>query len=240
VRAYLDLPRSLRPPVVLEARAPWEARANRRRPPVAPPGEGRAVLLLPGFYSTDTSLGRLARWLADAGWRVGGLGSANRACADVVAERAADRLARLVGHDGRPAAVVGHSRGGQVAKVLAVRHPELVSQVVTLASPLTDPFAVHVSVRLMAGTSALLSRLGVPDLVQDCPFGECCRAFHDDLLAPATVPLTTVFSRSDGIVYWRACTDPCGTPVEVRASHLGIVDNAGAWRAVGEALRADA
>jgi triacylglycerol lipase len=45
-----------------------------------------------------------------------------------------------------------------------------------------------------------------------------------------------VYSRSDGIVDWRACLDPCAEQVEIASSHLGMAVSPAAWRAVGAAL----
>jgi hypothetical protein len=36
------------------------------------------------------------------------------------------------------------------------------------------------------------------------------------------VGFTSVFSRRDGIIDWRACLDPQARSVEVRTSHLGM------------------
>jgi triacylglycerol lipase len=50
------------------------------------------------------------------------------------------------------------------------------------------------------------------------------------------VRAVAVYSRTDGIVDWRACLDPGAEHVEVRASHVGMAVNAAAWRAVAGAL----
>ena len=53
---------------------------------------------------------------------------------------------------------------------------------------------------------------------------------------PKSVGLVTVYSKSDGIVDWRACLDPHGRHVEIDASHCGMSVSPAAWRAVAEAL----
>jgi triacylglycerol lipase len=55
---------------------------------------------------------------------------------------------------------------------------------------------------------------------------------------PADIPLTSVYSREDGVVWWEACTVPYATNVEVTGSHIGLAFNRKAYRAVAAALAA--
>jgi hypothetical protein len=51
------------------------------------------------------------------------------------------------------------------------------------------------------------------------------------------VGFVAVYSRSDGIVNWRACLDPVADEqVEIGASHCGMAVSPAAWRAVAKAL----
>ena len=141
---------------------------------------------------------------------------------------------------GQRAAIVGQSRGGSIAKVLARRHPDLVCGVVTLGSPQLDPLAVHPLVRLQVEAVARLGSLGAPGLFKrSCLEDECCALFWEELGQPLPrgVDLISVYSRSDGIVDWRSCLDPhAGKQVEIDASHCGMAVSAPAWRAVADAL----
>jgi triacylglycerol lipase len=58
----------------------------------------------------------------------------------------------------------------------------------------------------------------------DCTSGECARISWEQGRAPLhrDVAFTSVFSRRDGIVDWRACLDPLAKTVEVSTSHLGM------------------
>ncbi len=47
---------------------------------------------------------------------------------------------------------------------------------------------------------------------------------------------TALYSRTDGVVDWRACLDPAAEQIEVRASHLGMGLNAEVYAEVGHAL----
>ena len=61
--------------------------------------------------------------------------------------------------------------------------------------------------------------------------------FRDELPPrPARCRYTALYSRTDGIVDWRACLDPHAEQVEVRASHLGMGLNAEVYAELGNAL----
>ena len=47
-----------------------------------------------------------------------------------------------------------------------------------------------------------------------------------------------IYSRSDGIVDWRACVDPLADAVEVESSHCGMSVNLDVYRALDRALDA--
>ena len=71
-----------------------------------------------------------------------------------------------------------------------------------------------------------------------CLRGECCERFRADLAGdfPSDVGFTALYSRTDGVVDWRACLDPAAEQIEVRASHLGMGLNAEVYAEVGHAL----
>ena len=137
--------------------------------------------------------------------------------------------------------IVGQSRGGSLARILAVRRPELVAGVVCLGSPVLDPLAVHPFVRAQVEAVAVLGSLGIRGLFSHaCRFGACCRQARADATAawPETVAFTSVYSRSDGIVDWRACLDPHARHIEVRSSHVGMAANPAVFQVVAEAFAA--
>jgi pimeloyl-ACP methyl ester carboxylesterase len=239
----VDAIERLRIPIWREGRLAVE-HAGLRRDPVLrgtdlPAGDGAPVLLIPGFMAGDVSLGLMARWLRDLGYRPCRPHiRANVDCTERAVARLEGEVRRLAVRHGRRVTVVGHSRGGTMARILAVRHPELIERIVCLGSPLTDQYAVHPFVRAQVRAVALLGSLGVPGLFSyRCRSGCCVRA-EDDLSAafPADVRFTSVYSRSDGVVSWRACLDPAARAVEVDSSHVGMAMNAAVFRAIAAAL----
>ena len=53
---------------------------------------------------------------------------------------------------------------------------------------------------------------------------------------PASVNFTSIYSRSDGVVHWRACLDPDATHLEIDGSHCGMALNGKIFRAIAEQL----
>jgi pimeloyl-ACP methyl ester carboxylesterase len=205
------------------------------------PGEGRGVLLIPGFLAGDGSLGTMTQWLRAAGYRTKRAGiRSNVACSEVACERLEERLESLAGRTGGRVAIVGQSRGGVIAKALGARRPDLVSGVVALGSPVLSQLSVHPVVLAQVGVVAALGSGPVPGLISwRCLRGECCARFREDVAGPLPpgVGYVAIYSRSDGIVDWRSCIDPYADEcAEVRASHCGMGVNAAAYRVIARAL----
>ncbi|HEX8053682.1 MAG TPA: hypothetical protein VF517_11885 [Thermoleophilaceae bacterium] len=198
------------------------------------------MLLIPGFLAGDDSLGIMTRWLRRTGHhtRKAGMRS-NIDCSAKAYDLLEERLETMAESRGEKVAIVGQSRGGTFAKVLANRRPDLVSGIVTLGSPQRYPLAVHPLVRANVYALGAIGSLGAPGLFRHtCLWGDCCKSFRDDLLSelPAEVGYVSIYSRTDGIVDWRACLDEGAVHVEVRASHCGMAVNAGAYEALAAAL----
>ena len=236
--------RHLRIPIWREGRVPLEHAALRRDPVLrgegVPHGDGAPVLLVPGFLAGDPSLATMAGWLKRLGYRpCRARMRVNVDCETRSLDRLEESLERLAERHGREVAVVGQSRGGTMARGLAMRRPGLVSAIVTLGSPMVDQFAVHPVVRVQATALGALGTFGVPGLVsRGCTHGDCCaetRARAGDPF-PDDVRFVSVYSRSDGIVDWRSCLDPAAEHVEVSSSHIGMAVHADVYRAVARAL----
>jgi triacylglycerol lipase len=198
-----------------------------------PNGEGRPVLLIPGFLHGDASLSVLRGWLDRCGYQVETSGiRCNIHYSEVVVRQVLLKLVDMYGWHGRKVTLVGHSRGGMLAVVLARRHPEMVRRVVALGSPLANPYDVHPLT--MAGV-----RLAqIFNMIRYLRSNSAEVAFLRDLAAPVRVPVTNIYSRTDGIVYWGACQRPDVEPVEVEGSHLGLTINRDVYAALAGLLPA--
>ncbi len=232
------------PPIWREGRVGLEVAALLRDPVFhgegVPDAREQPVLLIPGFLAGDDSLGLMTRWLRRTGHytRKAGMRS-NIDCSEAAVTRLEERVEVMAECREQKVAIVGQSRGGNFAKVIAVRRPDLVSGIVTLGSPQLDPLAVHPLVALPVLAVGALGTLGAPGLFRhSCRNGRCCERFWDDMHAdfPSGVGYVSIYSRSDGIVDWHSCLDPAAEHEEIQASHCGMAVSAQAYRATAEAL----
>jgi pimeloyl-ACP methyl ester carboxylesterase len=137
-----------------------------RAPPKAPE-PGLPVLLITGVYANDATMRPMAVWLRRMGYAPKRAGLRfNADCSESEMGRLELRLERAVQSAGRPAAIVGWSRGGLFARALAVRRPDLVDGIVTLGSPLRNPLGyVHPVLHLALEATSTLGDRGVPGLL---------------------------------------------------------------------------
>jgi triacylglycerol lipase len=219
------------------------ARRARRKTPYAARAVSRVpepVLLIPGFFAGDWTLRQMAAGLRHRGFRTYRSHiHANVGCTLSAAALAESQLERIAERRGSRVQVVGHSLGGMIARGIAVRRPDLIAGIVTMGSPMLAPAAHH---RLLTGGVTVLNRLaavGLPGLMsQECVSGSCAEASFHEVRQPLPpgIAMTNIYSRRDGIVDWRACIDPEGVAVEVRASHVGLAVDPRVIRLVGDAL----
>ena len=106
------------------------------------------VLLVPGFIAGDASLTVLRGWLRRRGSRTSSAKMRlNVDCRERAVGRLEVRLRKLAEATGRRVVVIGQSRGGELARVLAVRNPDAVGTLVMLGSPVVEPVSVGRSLR---------------------------------------------------------------------------------------------
>ena len=226
--------RRLRPPglflMLAEARSLIEFNTSLLLSPLlmrAPKGDGHPVLALPGFLASDLSMAPLRRYLKQLGydtyaWKMGrnlgGIASRRNALKSLLTE--------IHTSTGRKVSIVGWSLGGIYARDLALRSPEMVRTVITLGSPFANDVRATNATRLYEALSG--------EIVEHN--SELTQAIAGDL----PVPVTSIYSRTDGIVNWRtSLLRPSDTAenIEVHlASHIGLGVNAAALWAVADRL----
>lgn len=226
-------------PFFLEARSPFELRALRRSPFWAgegiPRGQGRPLLVIPGFLASPTSADALVHVLRQADWQaeIAQVGR-NSGPAYAGMEQSEMDLFDMAGRFREPVTIVGHSRGGQYARILAVRHSHLVRQIVTLGTPLLLKYPRFAPVRVPIEMLEMSWRRGAfgpvyPDLEAEVD--------RDRFLPfPYSIDFVSIYSRNDGIVDWRASLDPAAHTVEISASHTGLINSVAGVSAIANAL----
>jgi pimeloyl-ACP methyl ester carboxylesterase len=176
-----------------------------------PRGRGETVLLIPGFLAGDWTMHPLRDFLHHLNYRVEFAGvTLNLGPTKGFLPHLEQALERLYAESGGPIILVGQSLGGAFARVLAHRHPGMISHVVTLASPIRFPVATP-----LEAIVKLMAPLHGPDVA----------ALRDEIERTPPVPVTALYSQDDGIVDWHCClqdeSDTCAN-IEVSGAHSAM------------------
>jgi triacylglycerol lipase len=207
-----------------------------------PRGDGRAVVLLPGFGAGDQTLIVLAAWLARIGYRPYTCGFvANTGCSDRALERVERRVEHIYDRHGRRVALIGHSRGGHYVRALGHRRPELVSHAISAGAGLRRMLAASYVTQGAVGAARRVTVQSGRARSPRCLTEGCDCAFARDFAGAFPtdrVRLTSIYSKGDGVVRWQAALVPYADNVEVTGSHVGLIFNRKTYRAIANALAA--
>ena len=195
-----------------------------------PPGDGSAVVVIPGFLLTDLYLTEFRAWIDRLGYKAyaSGIG-VNAECPNLLIQyKLKDTIDRAYQETGKKVHLVGHSLGGVIARAAASQMPDKVSSVITLASPfrgISVQHSIYSAVQLVRGQ--ILARHG-NDVLPDCYTANCTCSFLGSLVdnLPKSVFETAIYTKSDGICDWRVCcTGNPDVDFGVSATHIGLVFN---------------
>jgi len=196
-----------------------------------PHGDGRPVLLIPGFLAGDWTLRIMDAWLKRIGYRTFLSGILfNVQHSERLISDLRRKVSELEKETGSRISLVGHSRGGLLAKVLSQRRPQNVEQVITLGSPLAD------WTDLAAVTH---HAVGVVTTANELVYGRRLNAegrFTYDLKLSPVVPTTSIYTKTDDVVNFRSCLRPDIPALPVWGSHNGLVVNPEVFRLLGRLL----
>ena len=205
-----------------------------------PRGDGRAVVVVPGFLASDDTLLLLRRWLRTIGYAPQTAGFLfNVDCAARAVERVERLCEALNATTGRRVAIVGHSRGGHLARATAARRPELVSHAISMGADLQGLFGISSPTRAAVGIVRRGLHLTRRSRDPACFRARCHCAFIRDYTATFPVDrvrLTSIYSKGDGVVRWERAIVEEADCVEVSGSHVGLMANRKAYRVIAEAL----
>ena len=190
----------------------------------APRGDGRPVVLLPGYGASELSMRPLEAWLRHLGCHVRdwGMGrNEGRVARDV--ERFAAQAAEWVQADGAPLTLIGWSLGGVIARETARTYQQLVREIITLGTPIIGGPNYTALARRFAGRD----------------FDAIEREIHARNLKGLSQPLTVIYSDRDGIVGPDIAIDiynPQARNLKVDATHLGLGIHPRVWRIIADTL----
>ena len=192
-------------------------------------GDEHPVLVLPGFTGDDHSTRPLRWFLRTQGYWVHGWGlGRNVGPTQEIVDGVKARLRALREDHGRTVSLVGWSLGGIFARELAREFPSAVRQVITLGSP----FRLRPAIGPMPSSLANALRHRHVPLAADALAPEHERS-------RLSVPVTAIYTRTDGIVSWLGCIESsgeCCENIEVRGTHSGLGHNPAVLIAVADRL----
>jgi pimeloyl-ACP methyl ester carboxylesterase len=212
-------------------RASWEALCHLvATRPARTAGGAHTVILFPGLCSNARALWALKRHLDrlglraidwGQGWNTGPRGDVDRWLSVLTEQVLA--LANVRGAE--RVSLVGWSLGGLYAREIAKLAPHRVRRVVTIGTPFNAG---------RGGTNVgWLFKLLNPSLADSVQLRE-------RLSCPPPVVTTSIYSRTDGVVAWQACTHEERHAhvhdIEVGGSHLGMGWNRAVLEAVSREL----
>jgi len=193
-------------------------------------GKNHPVLLLPPFLWTDSVNVFIRKYLSKQGfttykWELG----INLIRAHNIPPLE-QKLDALFKKHREKISLVGWSGGGILGKVLANRHPDKVAQLITIGTPIWGLEDMKTFVGIVH------QRLGgnpAPEKKNE--------AFYEELHAIPDVPVTCIYTKTDGIVPWKHCLEaaslrPDIQNIEVYGSHNGLGANVTVLLAVAQAL----
>jgi pimeloyl-ACP methyl ester carboxylesterase len=192
-------------------------------------GDGHPVIVYPGLGAGPLTTSQLRSHLKQCDFTVHdwelGVNTGPEGELDDWLQPLAERVRALHALHGRKVSLVGWSLGGVYARGLAVALPAQVRSVITLGSPFVGD--------TRASNARHLYRLlnGLP--------AERDGAFRNRTEVTPTVPCTSIYSRSDGVVAWQTSIEKSGPQsesIEVVASHAGLGVNPAVLYAVADRL----
>ncbi len=190
----------------------------------APDGDGRPIMLLPGYGSSPRAMYPLARFLRSKNYHVAhwGLGTNRGEIYDYV-ELIGERLKAEAAE---PVTLIGWSLGGVVAREVARIYEPHVREIITMATPVIGGPKYTVVGNRFAKQQ---------DIDLDV-YEEYVHAINSIGLKQ---PITAFYTKRDGIVGWQAAVDtynPQTRNIEVDTTHLGIGVHAKVWIEIAETL----
>lgn len=196
-----------------------------------PRGDGHSVMFLPGFMASNRSTIPMRRLFTELNYDAHGWESGrNVRVNEATVMKMENQLTRLFKSSGRKVSLIGWSLGGVLARELAKLHPEKVRLVASLGSPLSNDRGHSSAKRLFE-----LLNGNEPKVIQKGKF--------DELHIAPPVPTTSILTKTDGVVHWRASVQEEGDhPSEnivVHASHLGLGVNPSVMLALADRLSQD-
>ena len=181
-------------------------------------GKGKPVLLIPPYLGDDSSTTFVRKYLKSLGfstykWELG----FNMVKSHYI-PRLEEKLADIYQQHQEKVSIVGWSGGGIFAKIMANRHPDQVEQILTIGSPIWGVMDMKTPV------------YGLMEFFRGKSLKERNERFLAELEPIPTVPVTCIYTKTDGLIPWKHCMEAETyrkniKNIEVFGSHSGMGAN---------------
>ena len=195
-------------------------------------GRGKPVLLIPPYLGDDFSKSFVRKYLKSLGfttykWELG----FNMVKSHYI-PRLEEKLADIYHKHQEKVSIVGWSGGGIFAKIIANRHPNQVEQILTMGSPIWGVMDMKTPV------------YGLLEFFRGKSLKERNERFLAELEPIPKVPITCIYTKTDGLVPWKHCMEAETfrkdiKNIEVYGSHMGMGANASILLITANALSAN-
>ncbi len=195
-------------------------------------GEGRPVLLIPPYLGDDYSTSFVRKYLNSLGFKTYKWDMGFNMVKSHYIPRLEEKLDDIYEEHGEKVSIVGWSGGGIFAKIMANRHPNQVEQILTIASPIWGVMEMKTPV------------YGILEFFRGKSLKERNKRFLAELEPIPDVPVTCLYTRTDGLVPWKHCMEAESyrsniKNIEVFGSHSGLGANASVLMMTANALSAN-
>ncbi len=182
-------------------------------------GNGRPVLLIPPYLADDMSTSFVRKYLKSLGFKTYKWELGFNMVKSHYIPRLEEKLADIYQEHQEKVSIVGWSGGGIFAKIMANRHPDQVEQILTIGSPIWGVMDMKTPV------------YGLMEFFRGKSLKERNERFLAELEPVPTVPVTCIYTKTDGLVPWKHCIEAATfrkdiKNIEVFGSHSGMGANA--------------
>jgi len=182
-------------------------------------GNGRPVLLIPPYLTDDSSTSFVRKYLTSLGFKTYKWELGFNMVKSRYIPRLEEKLEDLYHLHQEKVSIVGWSGGGIFAKIMANRHPDQVEQILTIGSPIWGVMDMKTPV------------YGLMEFFRGKSLKERNERFLAELEPIPKVPVTCIYTKTDGLVPWKHCIEAEAfrkdiKNIEVYGSHSGMGANA--------------
>lgn len=181
-------------------------------------GNDNPVLLIPPYLGDDFSTSFVRKYLKSLGFATYKWDLGFNMVKSHYIPRLEEKLHDIYQKHNKKVNIVGWSGGGIFAKIMANRHPDQVEQILTIGSPIWGVMDMKTPV------------YGLLEFFRGKSLKERNERFLAELEPIPKVPVTCIYTKTDGLVPWKHCMEANTSRkdiknIEVFGSHSGMGAN---------------